>query len=615
MDLTSHGFYYLGPAETREEALERLYNHRGAIAVDTETIGLKGDKSTIIDEYDEEAEDYVAKKVKLNALTCIGFGIALSPTEAFYFPLGKRGMVNVPIIDPYAGVHKLQDPLIKKLFFNSMFDLERLDETFGVDITNFEDVAIGCQVQGLWNALDQNVINLLGMNHNSIDDVLPKGKTMLDLPYPTVAFKCMCDVMDTFRLYLVMRMDEWDGRLKLWKDYYGREFDVTPEIQSCYMVDKAMVPLLRKMTKRGLAVNNEKAWQWKRRLDTEIRGYDNYFSGLGINPQSADQVGWLLSQRGAYVGLSDSKKHLKVDEEFLRSLKDPVAYMVLARKRRQKLRGTYIEPLLYADRVHPHFRLDLATGRLASWGPNIQNQPDLMREVFLPDTGLFSWADLEQAELRVWADQAQDQVMIDAFGRGESPHVSTLNALFPGRPKKNPDGSATREYTDSKGFNFALLADASPDVMAKATHRPVAECARLKTELYGLYWKSKLHQDYMRVRHTPYFYPDYVESDFGRRCHIPDSIITTYTHQEKCRLNYPFQATVADYIKRMSLGLQYLDLPIQVHDEQVQDGNFLFPGMDEPASEKPMTVHKGWMTELHPRIRMPYEVKAAKVWI
>lgn len=50
-----HNFYYIGPAESGEEALERLREHRGPVAIDTETIGLKGDKS--VPWFDEEEEE------------------------------------------------------------------------------------------------------------------------------------------------------------------------------------------------------------------------------------------------------------------------------------------------------------------------------------------------------------------------------------------------------------------------------------------------------------------------------------------------------------------------------------------------------------------------------
>ena len=607
-------FAYIGPAESAEEALQRLADYHGPLAVDTETIALKGDKSTVIEEVDEEG-NITPIKVFMDAKTCIGIGCAISMTEGFYFPLGKRGWKNVPICDPYPVVRKLADSSVK-VFFNSMFDLDRIENSVGVEVENWHDVAIACQVQGLWNSLDQNSGHLLGEEHAVISEVMPKGKTMLDVPFERTAFKCIADCLTTFKLYELMHLGEWESRQGLeWSDHVGRVYDVTPKIKECYEVDQRTVPILRRMSKRGLVVRPDVVKKWHQKLTKEMQQYDQYFSREGINPLSNDQVGWLMANRGHYVPLTESGKHFKVSEEVLLGLGDPMGYMVLARRRRQKLFGTYIKPFGIWDeqgrllgvpsRVRTHFRLDLATGRLGSYEFNSQNLPPSMRELFEADRGVWRWIDLHQAEMRVWANQAKDEVMLKAFAENSSPHDATLKALYPvGTPKRLSDGSSSKEYVSSKSYNFALLADASAEVLAKTTGKTASACQYYKDKLYELYWKSKQHQDEMRIRHRPWFYPDWVEDDFGRRCHIPDaSAVVSGHHQEKCRLNYTFQATVASVVKRQMLILDGLnfDNPWQVHDEIVQDGEREFPV---------------YLEEVHPQIRMPFEDSGAqKTWV
>lgn len=595
---------YFGPASTLEEALDRLKNFKGAMAVDTETIGLKGDKSVTIPDWDDDGNP-TDRKAFMDARTLIGIGVALSPTEAFYFPVGRgHRWKNVPDSDPYPLLRKLTEPGVLTVLFNAMFDIDRIDDAFDITVENFACTAVASQVQGLWNSLDQNSGHLLGETHQTIDDVLPKGKTMLDVDFKTTAWKCMMDCVTTLKLYNLYRMGEWDRRESLtWTDHVGRQFTVSPEIIKCYDVDIRTMPILRKMSKHGFAVKRHVVERWYTKLQTEIQQYDYYFSRWGINAMSNDQVGWLMSKRGNYVPLTEGKKHLKVNEEVLLAMHDPVAHMVLARRRRQKLKGTYVEPFRGVDRAYTHFRLDLATGRLGSWDFNAQNFPPVMHEIFEPDSGFYTVADFQQAELRVWAHQAQDPVMLEAFRQGSSPHEATLHALFPGKPKKNPDGSSTKEYVDSKGYNFSLLADANAETQARTTKLPIEVVRKYTEELYQLYWKSREHQAYMRVRHQPDFYPDYVEDDYGRRCHIPDGIDVTYTHQEKCRLNYPFQATVASMMKRGMIGLDAIGMvfPCQIHDNIVQDGTAPFPK---------------WLTELHPTIEMPVDiVPPSPVWL
>lgn len=227
-----------------------------------------------------------------------------------------------------------------------------------------------------------------------------------------------------------------------------------------------------------------------------------------------------------------------------------------------------------------------------------------MREVFKADSGKWSWADINQAEMRVWARQAHDEVMLEAFAMNSSPHITTLNELFPGVPKSVPTGGldkdgkpemiGTPEYTLSKSFNFALLADASAEVLAKTTKKPVEMVREYKRKMYELYPATAVHQNFMRFRKIEPFYPDWVSSDFGRRCHIPDGVQVTYHHQEECRLNFPFQSTVADVVKRIMLGLDVAgyDFPIQLHDELLVDGTVHFPA---------------WMSQIHPKVPLPFE--------
>lgn len=629
LELTRNVMYW-GPCDTYEEAIEHLRSHRGAVAVDTETIALKGDKSVVMEDWSENAEGELvinSRKEFIDARTCIGFGIAISETEGFYFPLGRPGWKNVPMCDPYPGVQVLENEAITKVVFNSMFDLDRFDETFGIEIRNFEDVAIAAQVQGLWNSLDQNSTQLLGEEHMVIDDVLPKGKTMLDVPFRTTAMKCIADCVTTLKLYKLFQLERWGSEKSFtWQDHLSRTFDVSLRIMECYQVDKQLVPLLRKMSKRGFKINPERVRYWGGKLQEEIRHYDDYFGQFGVNAQSNDQVGKLLLARGNYVPKTP-KGHMKVSEEVLHEMRDPVGYMALSRRRRQKLYGTYVKPfgvwdrygrlLDVPDRAYTHFRLDLATGRLGSWGFNSQNLPPQMRSMFSPDNGVYSWADLHQAEMRVWAAQAQDAVMLKEFAEGRSPHDATLKSLFPGKPKYIYTGNKVLDrhgnliderfssdyYVSSKAFNFAMLADASANILARATRKTVEECQKYKDILYEMYWKSKEHQDYMRQRHTHVFYPDYVEDDFGRRCHVPDlGVFVNETHQEKCRLNYPFQASVASVVKRQMLALDVLgfELAGQVHDEHLVDGAKEFPS---------------WLSEMHPSVDMPFEVDWGETWI
>src|SRR6266550_9454972 len=93
---------YVGPADNIEDALKRLYEHQGPVAIDTETINLKD-------------------------RTCIGIGVAISPEEAFYFAAYTgdeprhlaKAQANGHIASPYLSILKmaLAKPNVMKGFF------------------------------------------------------------------------------------------------------------------------------------------------------------------------------------------------------------------------------------------------------------------------------------------------------------------------------------------------------------------------------------------------------------------------------------------------------------------------------------------------------------------
>ncbi|HWQ09444.1 MAG TPA: DNA polymerase, partial [Holophaga sp.] len=143
-----------------------------------------------------------------------------------------------------------------------------------------------------------------------------------------------------------------------------------------------------------------------------------------------------------------------------------IATQLLVHRQMQKLLGTYVEAL--PAMVNPvtgrlHTRLHqaaVATGRLASSEPNLQNIPvrteegRVIRGAFLPAAG---WtlldADYSQIELRVVAALAQDPVLLGAFESGEDIHRRTASEVM-GVPmaQVTPD-----QRSAAKAVNFGLL--------------------------------------------------------------------------------------------------------------------------------------------------------------
>ena len=89
-----------------------------------------------------------------------------------------------------------------------------------------------------------------------------------------------------------------------------------------------------------------------------------------------------------------------------------------------------------------------ATGRISSTAPNLQNIPvrdDEGREIrraFIADPGhLFLSADYSQIELRLVADFANDNTMLQAFRDGDDIHAITAARIYHKTPQEVTDNA------------------------------------------------------------------------------------------------------------------------------------------------------------------------------
>lgn len=611
------GVAYYGPEvfegkPTLEQVLDRLRNHKGWMALDTETVNTKDRR-------------------------CIGIGLALGPREAIYFTAfqseGKGACVEEHRRSPQLQV--CLDVLMNeydKVIWNSTFDLDVLEPIVG-ELTHWQDAAIVSRIQGLWNGLEDACKWLLGETHQVIADILPAKSTMLDVPWDKVAWKCMMDCIDTYRLYSMMEGPSWIERTNgfVWRDVYGKSYDVTPKILDAYRLDRALIPVIRRMGKKGLKLNRDRIYAHYERLAVEARRYkDICLQMYNFNPGSNQQLGLTLAYRGHVLPFTQTRgprayRQLKVDEDTLLSTNDPLAHIALNYRERADKLSDVVEPYLgrprgaagakvpfkdwvFPGRVQSHWRIDLATSRLASYEDNLQNKTPELRDCYEADAGEFSWMDFSQIEMRIFAHLSGEPKLLRAYELGESVHLNTMHALFPGVTKYTCCGKdkcvcgmvvESPLYTDAKTFNFAVIYNAQATVLAKQTRRPVQQCDDLKgvwLAEYDVGHRFMLECFEHSVGH------DWVETVEGRRIRLPPAEQQGEVHRATCDINYRVQGSAAWPVKRAILkcdSLEY-DQRIQVHDEIVVDG----VGLEFPEE------FSGYI----PGIPTPFETYHGKIW-
>lgn len=586
---------YLGPNNyTEDQLIARLEQETPTlISVDTETVSLKDRRM-------------------------IGFGIGLNEREAVYFPTWHTSKYLA------LAWRLLASPCVKA-FHNAPYDLHALDNYLTreeLDVPDGDgfigpvyygsrehpllaDSSLMGRVQGLpVGSLQDMARAYLSMIIAAISDILPARQNMLDLSTETVAHKCMRDCLATIRLHSKLGGGAWwepDGHTWSYEPNLVEGYDpteptsyyVSPQMKDCYQVDIRIIPLLMRMSMRGLALRPNRVGNWYEKYSKEKLFYEDICDKEFFNPSSPQQVGFILAQRGNWLPFTRSKKQLKTDDEVLSELSDPLAGVVLKYREVAKLLSTYLRKWLGEDRAYTHFRLDLSTSRLASYDDNMQNIPKPIRDVFAPDSGAWSWADYSEIEMRMIAYASQDPVMMKVYEEGGSVHADTQLTLW---PDSNPDNSTVRRK--AKDFNFAMSFNAKIKTLAEHSKLPISVCTDCR-EVWIVRYKVAYNWIQRQIEEGPS--RGYAETLDGRRCKLPELGTAPYEHIEKCAINYIPQGSAAGVVKRAMLKCDKLgmDQALQVHDEILVDGVVEFPED---------------LAHVLPGIHTPFKASVSPIW-
>ena len=249
-----------------------------------------------------------------------------------------------------------------------------------------------------------------------------------------------------------------------------------------------------------------------------------------------------------------------------------------------KLKNTYSDPLVghinaRTGRIHTSYQMAAtATGRLSSADPNLQNIPTagegeaLRRALIAPAGHVLLSADYSQIELRLLAHMASVGALQEAFANDVDVHRLTASQVF---------GVAESEVTAelrkrAKAINFGIIYGQSSYGLAKGLDIPVRD-AKMYIETYFDQYPGILA--YMEATKASARHRGYVETLFGRRCHIPNIRLSgpAGSYAGRQAINAPIQGTAADIVKRAMLRMEprleeaglHARMILQVHDELV----------------------------------------------
>jgi DNA polymerase I-like protein with 3'-5' exonuclease and polymerase domains/uracil-DNA glycosylase len=271
----------------------------------------------------------------------------------------------------------------------------------------------------------------------------------------------------------------------------------------------------------GKSAELRKEWESKAELATkglrqiyEVKAFEAD-KGRAFRISAPEDVGEALAVYGKVpLPKTDGGKQYSTDDEILSKLApdNPLVKAVSASREAAKIISTYIDPVEsaaehYVDRLlHPGYTtLMVATTRLSSNGPNIQNFPkrnqeqrELRKQIIARPGHLFYAFDYGQLEARVIAMCSKDPNLIGSIIKGRDIHTDWLNNclnIYPDYLERLAD--MTGETNEKKirkygrdiiktDFVFASFFGSSANSVSNLTKIP----RHLVDDLHAEFWKE-----------------------------------------------------------------------------------------------------------------------------
>jgi DNA polymerase I len=395
-------------------------------------------------------------------------------------------------------------------------------------------------------------------------------------------------------------------------------------------IDLPLAPVLSRMEAAGVRVDQKELERLSTKLQKEISALEKSIyklAGFEFNINSPQQLAEVLFDK---LNLQTPRRSRAKARSTAADVLDELALVhdlpkkILEYRELAKLKSTYadvlprlIHPL--TGRLHTRFsQTGTATGRLSSANPNLQNIPvrsELGREIRAafaasPGSVLLS-ADYSQIELRILAHLSEDEVLTNAFQRGEDIHSRTAQEVF----GVAPFAQTPEHRRVAKVINFGVIYGLSAYGLAQQLGIDTKEAAKFIAAYFERYSgvKKYLDRQIAETRES-----GFTTTLFGRTRQIPEINSPQQNMRgfaERTAMNTPMQGAAADLIKLAMIELdeKLADgfesrMILQVHDELLFEG----PEKELPRLTK---LVKNTMEGVH-KLRVPLlvETKSGLNW-
>lgn len=587
-----------------EELVEKIKTKK-QVAIDTETTGLF------------PLEDKL-----------VGISLSFDTKNSYYIPLYHEEEETIDIKAALKSLDTIfKSKSIKKILHNTKFDQLAIAH-YGSEINNitFDTLIAANLLRKEWSkiGLKKLSISYLSEEMKSFKDVLGKSyENFSQVPISQAATYAAHDALQTFKLSKILSKD-LNKEKKLKKIFETIEM---PLSQVLFEMEKEGIALDTEILKTLKTSVNRKLSNIEKKIFAAIE-HKKIKTQEDINLNSPKQIEVLLfDELKLPVIKKSSKGKRSTDQEVLRKLREhhPIPGLILQHRELFKLKSTYIEALPSfvnneTKRIHTSFSQTMvATGRLSSSSPNLQNIPASgeigikIREAFIAKRGKqFISADYSQIELRVLAQITKDKNLIEAFLHNEDIHSKTAAQIFEVDIKK-----VTHEQRQiGKRINFSIIYGQTPYGLSKELGIKQSEAKNYIEKYFDQYPKVK---EWISETVKSATKKGFAETMLGRKRYIPglrERNRTIYEAAKRIATNSPIQGTSAELMKmaminiRNSINKKKLEsrILLQIHDELIIES----PNSELETMKK--LIKKEMESVANWKIPLTVDIRTGKNW-
>ncbi len=591
----SEKIYQLITTTKELEKLANVLENKKIFAIDTETTSKHPTKAKLV-----------------------GISFSFRENQGFYIPIGHTfpDGVEQPEKEEILRIFKpvLENPDVRKVGQNIKYDYIVLSR-FGITLqgisfdTMIASYLLDPSIRG--HSLDRIAMNLFGYKTISYEEVAGKGKNQVgfqEIPISEAVTYAAEDADLTFMAYQVFKKRIQDQGLS----------DLMNNIET------PLITVLADMELSGIKVDKNALKHLSNIFELELKTLEKEIytlAGEEFNINSSQQLGVILFEKLKLKTIKKTKKKTGYsnDVEVLTKLAQTheLPEKLLRYRTLGKLKSTYVDALqkltnTETGRIHTSFNQTITiTGRLSSSNPNLQNIPirtkegKKIRKAFIPEKGhtLIS-ADYSQIELRILAHCAEDEILIEAFNKGEDIHTRTALEVFQVLPEFVTDDLRSQ----AKAINFGIVYGMSGFRLANELNISRKMATAYIDNYFKRYSGVKRFID-TTIEETKKTCE--VQTIFGRKRRLDDinsSNANIRNFAQRAAINTPIQGSAADLIKiamiNMDIALKKDGLAskmlLSVHDEII---------FECPFEEKDQLIDlaRNVMENVHP-LNVPLQV-------